>query len=66
VIAPGITDAMFYFEVDVLYFNQTTFAWINLILAVSSIGGIWMYRALFKLTPLWKYLLLTTIAYSIV
>jgi len=66
VIAPGITDAMFYFQVDVLNFGSTTFAWINLISSVASIVGIWGYRALFQFAPLWKYLLITTIAYSIV
>jgi hypothetical protein len=66
VIAPGITDAMFYFEVDVLGFDQTNFAWINLISSIASIVGIWCYRALFKLTPLWKYLLITTIFYSLI
>jgi len=52
VIAPGITDAMFYFQVDVLGFSSTTFAWINLISAVASIVGIWCYRALFQFVPL--------------
>ena len=66
VIAPGITDAMFYFQTDVLGFTYTTFAYINVISALSSIIGIWLYRVFFQKTPLWKYLLLTTIVYSLV
>lgn len=66
VIAPGITDAMFYFDINVLGFTATTFAWVNLISSIASIVGIWCYRAFFSKAPLWKYLLVTTICYSIV
>ena len=66
VISPGITDAMFYFQTDVLMFDYDTYAYINLISALSSIFGIWLYRVLFQLTPLWKYLLCTTIVYSFI
>ena len=66
VIAPGITDAMFYFQTDVLGFTPDTFALLNVLSPVASITGVWLYRIFFRRCRLWKYLVWTTIAYSVV
>ena len=66
VIAPGITDAMFYFQTDVLDFDPSTFALINALASVASIVGVWLYRVAFRKVQLWKYLIWTTVGFSAV
>ena len=66
VIAPGITDAMFYFRSDVLRFDSNTFAIINVCSSVATIAGVWVYRIFFKETPLRLYMIVTTILYSLI
>ena len=66
VVAPGITDAMFYFQTDVLSFDPDTFALINVLNSVASIVGVWLYRIAFRNTSLKLYLIWTTVAFSIV
>ena len=66
VVAPGITDAMFYFQTDVLDFNPNTFALMNVLMSVASIAGVWIYRVAFRRCTLWKYLVCTTIAFSVI
>lgn len=66
VIAPGISEAMFYFETDILGFQPNIFGWINAISSAASIIGVWSYRIFFATFPLNKYLLVTTITLSIV
>ena len=66
VIAPGTTDAMFYFRSDVLDFDSTTFAIINVFSSVATIVGVWMYGILFKDTDFRKYMICTTILLSLV
>ena len=66
VVAPGITDAMFYFQTDVLGFDPATFAIINVISSISSIVGVWLYRVAFRGCSLRKYLVWVTLAYSVI
>lgn len=66
VIAPGTTDAMFYFQTDVLGFQPDTFALINVLSSVASIVGVWLYRVCFRSCQLWKYLIFVTVAYSFI
>ena len=66
VIAPGTTDAMFYFRSDVLGFDSTTFAIINVCSSVATIAGVWVYGIFFKETPFRKYMICTTILFSLV
>ena len=66
VVAPGITDAMFYFQTDVLGFSPDTLALLNVLSSVASICGVWLYRVCFRKCSLWKYLICTTVAYSLV
>ena len=45
VVAPGITDAMFYYEANVLEFTSTNFGYLGVISCFASIIGVWVYRA---------------------
>ena len=47
VVAPGTTDAMFYYESNVLMFSPTNFGLLNVVSSLASIIGVWTYRALF-------------------
>ena len=66
VVAPGITDAMFYFQIDVLGFTPDTFALIGVLSSVASIVGVWAYRVFFQGFSLLNYLVWVTLAYSVV
>lgn len=48
VIAPGVDDAMFYFNSNVLDFDNNTFAIINVISSLGNILGVWTYRLFFS------------------
>jgi Na+/melibiose symporter-like transporter len=61
-IAPGISDALFYFETDVLNFSSDVFGTINTLNACASIAAVWLYRLLFTGVSLRKFLLCTTLA----
>lgn len=65
VVAPGVSDAMFYFESNVLNFSPGVFGILNLIGSCSSILGVWMYKFFFKKTPLKIYFVFTTLLLSI-
>ena len=66
VLAPGITDAMFYFQSDVLGFSPDTFALMNVLISIASIVGVWLYRVAFQKCSLRKYLVWVTLAYSVI
>ena len=62
VVAPGTTDAMFYFESNVLKFTPANFGMLNVISSVASIFGVWTYRALFTKSKVsWYFLCITLI-----
>ncbi len=65
VVAPGVSDAMFYFESNVLNFEPGVFGILNVIGCCSSILGVWMYRFLFHKSPLKIYFVFTTVLLSI-
>jgi hypothetical protein len=44
VVAPGITEPMFYYESNVLNFTAENFALLNMLGALGSITGVWLYR----------------------
>jgi hypothetical protein len=44
VLAPGISEAMFYFESNVLLFDPSAFALLNVLASLGSIVGVWVYR----------------------
>lgn len=64
VVAPGTTDAMFYFEANVLKFTPANFGLINMISSIASILGVWLYRAFFTKTKLTWYFLAVTLFLS--
>ena len=64
VIAPGTTDAMFYYESNVLGYSPSVFGVLNVIGSCSSIVGVWLYRACFNKVKLAKYFCFTTVALS--
>lgn len=64
VVAPGVSDAMFYYESNVLGFTSTEFGILNTIGCCASITGVWFYRALFTKAPLIWYFLAVTLALS--
>lgn len=66
VVAPGTTDAMFYFQTDVLGFTPDTLAMINVLSSIASLVGVWLYRLCFRSCSLWKYLVWTTVSFSLV
>jgi len=65
VLAPGTYEAMFYFENDVLLFDPNVFALLNVLSSVASIVGVWTYRVFFKDVALRKYLVWTTVGFSV-
>lgn len=65
VVAPGVTDAMFYYEANVLYFTPTNFGLLGVISTTSSIIGVWIYRMLFTKAPLAYYFLGITVVLSL-
>jgi hypothetical protein len=64
VVAPGTTDAMFYFESNVLNFTPSNFGLINVVSSIASIVGVWLYRAFFTKTRLTWYFLAVTLFLS--
>jgi Na+/melibiose symporter-like transporter len=65
VVAPGITDAMFYYEANVLEFTSTNFGYLGVISCFASIIGVWVYRAFCTKLLLKWYFLGITIALSL-
>ncbi len=62
VVAPGTSDAMFYFESNVLNFTPANFGLLNVIGSCASIIGVWSYRAFFTKSKLsWYFLVITLI-----
>ena len=62
VVAPGTTDAMFYFESNVLKFTPENFGLLNVIGSCASIIGVWTYRAFFTKSKLnWYFFVITLI-----
>lgn len=64
VVAPGTTDAMFYFESNVLLFTPANFGLINVVSSIASIAGVWAYRAFFTKTKLSTYFFVVTVFLS--
>lgn len=64
VVAPGVTDAMFYYESNVLMFTPTDFGILGIIACLASIVGVWSYRIFFTKTPLVCYFLGITVLLS--
>ena len=64
VVAPGITDAMFYYESNVLGFTSTDFAVLLVISSCASIVGVCSYRVLFVHAKLKWYFLFVTLLLS--
>lgn len=44
VVAPGTSEAMFYYQSNVLKFDSSTFAMLNVLSSLGSIVGVWLYR----------------------
>jgi hypothetical protein len=65
VVAPGTTDAMFYYESNILNFTSTNFGMLNVVGSCASIVGVWTYRALFTNSKLSLYFLCITIVLSL-
>ena len=65
VVAPGVTDAMFYYEANVLKFTPYEFGVIGVVSSCASIVGVWAYRIFFTKVPLKWYFLVITLALSI-
>ena len=65
VLAPGITEAMFYFQTDVLNFSSDFMGWINVTTSVAGIVGVWTYRVLFADVGIRKFLIYTTCSLSL-
>jgi hypothetical protein len=65
VIAPGVDDAMFYFNNNVLHFDSDIYANINLIDSVGNILGVWTFRLAFYNTSFKKMLIISTICFAI-
>jgi Na+/melibiose symporter-like transporter len=65
IIAPGVDNAMFYYNSGVLKFDNTQFANINVISQVGSIFGQQFYRFVCKDMPLKKILTISTILYCL-
>ncbi len=64
VVAPGVTDAMFYYESNVLGFDPQVFGILGVISCCASISGVWAYRFWFTKTKLVKYFLIVTCVLS--
>jgi len=65
VVAPGVTDAMFFYESNVLGFTSTNFGMLSVISSCASIIGVWLYRVLFTKASLKWYFFIITIILSI-
>jgi Na+/melibiose symporter-like transporter len=61
VVAPGVTDAMFYYESNVLGFSPKDFGLLGVVSCCASICGVWAYRIWFTKTKLVKYFLVITL-----
>ena len=61
VIAPGTTDAMFYYESNVLLYSATTFGYLSVVGSCASIIGVWLYKFAFAKSNLKVYFTVTTI-----
>jgi hypothetical protein len=61
VVAPGVTDAMFYYEANVLNFSPFDFGILGVISNCASIIGVWMYRLCFTKSQLSYYFLVMTL-----
>lgn len=64
VVAPGVTDAMFYYESNVLKFTPEDFGIVGVVSCCASIVGVWAYRFFFTKAPLKWYFLGITLALS--
>ena len=62
VVAPGVTDAMFYYEANVLDFTSQDFGLLGVISSCSSIAAVWAYRLFFTKVALSWYFLVVTLA----
>lgn len=65
VLAPGCDDAMFYFQTNVLHFDNTQMGIINVTCGIANIMGVWGYRVFFRNTPFKKMIVITTCCFSI-
>ena len=66
VVAPGISDALFYFRIDVLDFNSKVLGDLNVCMSLATIVGVWMYSMLFKTTPFRIFMVWITILLAFV
>jgi len=66
VLSPGVDDAMFYYESNILMFTTTQFAYINVLSSLANIIGVWTYRFFFRETPFRVMLIITTICFAFV
>lgn len=65
VIAPGVDDAFFYFNSNVLNFTYDNFAVVNVIDSIGNILGVWTYRLAFTNFSFKYMLFISTICFSI-
>jgi len=65
VLAPGISEAMFYYQSNVLHFDAQTFALLNTLSAAGSIVGVILYRVCLKSMSFKKVLIVTTFGFSL-
>ena len=65
VVAPGVTDAMFYYESNVLDFTSVNFGVLGVVSCCASIVGVWAYRVFFTKAPLKWYFLGVTLVLSL-
>ena len=65
-VAPGISDALFYYRSDVLDFNYTILGDLNACMSVATIVGVWFYSLLLKKVPFKKFMVVITILLAIV
>lgn len=61
VVAPGVTDAMFYYESNVIGLDSTQFGMLYVCSSVASILGVWAYRSFFTKIPLKIYFFVVTV-----
>ena len=66
VVAPGITDALFYYRSDVLNFNYTILGDLNACMSLAIIVGVWFYSLLLKKVPFRRFMVVITILLAIV
>jgi hypothetical protein len=65
VLAPGCEDAMFYFNTNVLHFDNSDLGTINVVCSVANIMGVWAYRLWFKDVSFKKMLVVTTLCFAL-